>query len=100
MEHIEQIQEFVDENKEQMPTGKATGIALTHACKAVMGQRLVLLCLGATAQVQSFGIYFNVLRSKQLGQRQRQPQPQQHVPAVVAAGMLSCLVLSCCASSE
>jgi hypothetical protein len=46
----------------------SAGISLTHACKAVMGQRqvfCVLLCLGATAHVQFFGFNFNALRNGQ-----------------------------------
>ena len=45
----------------------SAGISLTHACKAVMGQRQIFCVwvLGATAHVQFFGIYFNALRNGQ-----------------------------------
>ena len=55
------------------------------------------LSLGATAHVQFYGIYFNVLRSQQRGAAAAAAAAtdrQEHVPAVVAAGMLSCKLCS------
>ena len=75
-------------------------IALTYACKAVIGQRLVFCVWGLRPKFNSSASTSTRCATGNVRQRQRQPQPQQCMPAVVAASMLACLLLACCGSGE
>ena len=59
----------------------SAGIALTHACKAVMGQRLVFCVWGLRPKFQFFGIYIFRLRG---GQRE--------AAAAAAAATAACAI--------
>ena len=78
----------------------SAGISLTHACKAVMGQRQVFCVWGLRPMFNSSASTSSFDAAGNVRQRQRQRQPQQRVPLVAAALMLACLLLSCCACGE
>ena len=78
----------------------SAGISLTHACKAVMGQRQVFCVWGLRPMFNSSASASTRCATGNVRQRQRQPQPQWSMPAVAAAGMLGCLVLACYAGGE
>ena len=78
----------------------SAGISLTHACKAVMGQRQIFCVWGLRPMFNSSASTATRCATGNLRQRQRQPQPQWSMPAVAAAGMLACLMLACCVSGE
>ena len=72
----------------------SAAIALTHACKAVMGQRLVFCVWGLRPKFNSSASTSSFYAAGNVRQRQRQRQPQQSVPLEVAAIMLACRAAS------